>query len=364
MPVGSPLRRALLLPLLATLPAAAPAAPAGDGKQPFAFENALMAVAFSRDGSRLAGGCPVGKPRPWLRVWDAATGAVTARFEPAHHVNDVGFSADGKLLWSVSIGGEDHVEAWDIAKEEQVQKIRIPYEGGHYIVRCSLSDDGGLFAWGGLSDRTVSVWDLAGMSEKERLKGIRKMRPRPLPADIVLPGHDEEMWSCRFSPGKEPLLAVGTGKGSAFLWNLKERRILARLEGRGAGICDLAFTPDARRLVTVADDGTVKVWDLEKGGEAASARVAEIRPSDGHGLWPFPAVLSGDGSVAAVRTDQGYACWDVAKAAAIGTLRTDRRGAFALSHDGKRLAAATAVEESGRLVLWDVPALKEIPPGR
>jgi WD40 repeat protein len=58
----------------------------------------------------------------FVKVWDLATGKFVKSFEGhTHHVLDVGWSADGKLL--ASAGGDNTVKVWDFEKGEQARTI-------------------------------------------------------------------------------------------------------------------------------------------------------------------------------------------------------------------------------------------------
>jgi WD40 repeat protein len=346
----------IVLPLLTGVAGAQ-----GDGS-PFAYDHGLTALAFSRDGSRIVGGCP--RVAPYVRVWDVKTGQAVVDFEAVHHVNCVGFSKDGGRIYAISIGGMDHFEFWDLKSKKQVQKVRIPYEGGFYSARAALSDDGSRFAWGGLSDRIVAIWNLSAMTEKVRKAGIKTRRRKPLRPNILLKGLDGKMWCSAFAPGKHNVFAVGTRAGTAILWNLETKAEIVRLKGHPAGICDLVFTPDGKRLVTAGDDGWVKVWDLATKKELASDRVAKLKALTTNELRPLPLTVSGNGAVVAARTPDGYLVWDVNKRKAYRTLAAKSLGAFALSYEGKRLVAGGDTRKGGLLSVWDVVSGKKVVPGR
>jgi WD40 repeat protein len=156
---------------------------------------------------------------------------------------------------------------------------------------------------------------------------------------------------------------VGTRAGTAILWNLEAKKEIARFKGHPAGICALAFTGDAKRLVTAGDDGWVQVWDLAAKKELASDRVAKLEARTGSDLDPLPVTVSGNGTVVAAKIPTGFVLWDVEKRKAIRKLEIKVAGAFALSHDGKRLVTGGDMRAGGHLILWDVATGKRITPG-
>ena len=76
-----------------------------------------------------------------------------------------------------------------------------------------------------------------------------------------------------FSPVGDTLATAGTvtatssfhAPGHGILWDLATRTKRQVVEGHSAAIEDLVFSPDGRRLATASRDGTVKVWDWERG---------------------------------------------------------------------------------------------------
>src|SRR6185503_6700178 len=58
----------------------------------------------------------------FIKVWNLADGKMVKSFEGhTHHVLDVGWSADGKLL--ASAGGDNTVKIWDFDKGEQARTV-------------------------------------------------------------------------------------------------------------------------------------------------------------------------------------------------------------------------------------------------
>ena len=132
--------------------------------------GAVRALAFSHDGTRLAGAAERGA----VVVWDAATG------QPVHDrplegmpgIGDLAFSPDGKALAAVN---RDRVQVWDLASGQVLLYLRgAPQRttDNGFNPRLVWSADGTRLAascW----DRTVAVFDaadVAGETGKARLR--------------------------------------------------------------------------------------------------------------------------------------------------------------------------------------------------
>jgi WD40 repeat protein len=115
-------------------------------------------VAFSPDGTLLAGGC--GDGTVWL--WNLATGQhigpIHATSNARYGVPGVAFSPDGKLLASADADGA--VRLWNTATGQPVgAPIPVaPQAGG--AVTVAFSPDGKLLASGG-PDGNVRLWQVS-----------------------------------------------------------------------------------------------------------------------------------------------------------------------------------------------------------
>jgi WD40 repeat protein len=77
------------------------------------------------------------------------------------------------------------------------------------------------------------------------------------------------------------LTAGAPGQVSLFshpLWQLVAGGDALLIQGHSAGIRAVVFTPDAKRLLTASDDGTIKVWGVKTGQELLTlkAHQAEV----------------------------------------------------------------------------------------
>jgi WD40 repeat protein len=85
-----------------------------------------------------------------------------------------------------------------------------------------------------------------------------------------------------FSPDGR-LIATTDLDGVTKLWNIAAPALIPVLEHDGSPIYTAAYTPDGQRLVTGANDFTVRVWDVETGREhlTISGNSLDLDPFDG-----------------------------------------------------------------------------------
>lgn len=218
-------------------------------------ENVFSAVRFSPDGATLA-----------LAAWDGSVGLYSSpqgqwlgRLEPViitttlvHneplHVVDLGFSADGGILYvflnSYFVNMPEVIRAVRLADGQELFRL-----SGRNTVdrRPSLSPDGALLAWGGYEDGHAQVWSTAG----------GEMR-------YVLKGHTQTILQTRFSPdGRQ--LATASLDGMVRLWNGTDGAPLAALEAHSGGVWAIGYATDGRRLASIGMDGLLKLWNPADG---------------------------------------------------------------------------------------------------
>lgn len=284
------------------------------------FRRGARCVAFSKDGKLLAAGGSDGERAPGhpdgiARVW------AVADLLPAPGVGPVALFGPAAPLLDRS----------DVAKP--VKEIR-----DHLQPVCSIAfAPNGQTVATGSEDRGVILSPLgSGKPEQLRLHGGAVLALAYSPDGCTLATAD--------NTDESPLIT---------LWDVSKRRATekGKLIGHVGAVCGLEYSPDGRTLASSSADTTVRLWDVDTGGETARLQ-GHDRTAHGVGWLPDRRTL-----VSA--SDDGTArVWHT-------TLRTNdtlalfgdepvKVQAAVLTPSGNTLVTADA---SGRVRFWSVEKL-------
>ena len=251
-----------------------------------------VSLTFSPDGSRLAtaafGNGADGGPGPVV-VWETASGRRVATFPGRpEQVGKLEFTPDGRSLLIASRSG---VRLWKCPSQPGETD---PQPAGHKDEAWSLafSSDGRVLASGSDDtepDPTIKLWD---------------------PADGRLlsawQGGEGTTASLAFSPDAR-LLVSGhlVNAGNVRIWDPGTGRLLATLEGHTDRVRATVFAPDGRTLATAGSDDTVRLWDV------AGRRLLGVLT--GHADTVHALAFAPDGRLLASASDDGdVRLWDLA----------------------------------------------------
>jgi WD40 repeat protein len=242
------------------------------------------------------------------------------------NVDGVAFSADGRMLASAA---SSVIKVWDVAERRRAATLRGGDSFGWKTV--SFSPDAARVAAigqrGFKGDEVVAIWNRTGG---------RPVRHLPV-------GRDALLTDVAFSPGGS-LLATGGLGDPVRLWSLRSGRTVRRIDP-GAGVADLDFSSDGRRLAVAAGE-VVKIYDVDSRRPRATLR--------GHDLFVNSASFSRDGRLlVAGSNDDTARVWDVRRRRVVAVLPGGGNVNAARFVPGTGLVVATAGDD-GRVRLWQL----------
>ncbi len=220
----------------------------------FVFDPALplLAVAETSSGGYTNG---VGTP---ITLWDVLNNKSAGQLAEPNIVLNLAFSGDGtKLAADSSEGDSMVVDVWDVGTQGKVASFKTTPIFHFLGTPMALNSDGSRVAVG-YPDGSFSLWQVAGGSgtlqynvqlfDKAASEVVSAVAISPDGSVIAVAG------GVPFSGG-----LTGQEKFPIFLLDAATGATLARLDGHGSLIHDLAFSRDGRLLVS-AGDSSVRFW--------------------------------------------------------------------------------------------------------
>ncbi len=185
------------------------------------------------------------------------------------------------------------------------------------------------------------------------LSATERLSAQELPAQLK--GHGGPIKSITISADGERVL-TSSFDYSIVYWDIsgREAKIIHRLEGHDAAVNDAVFLPEKSQAVSVSDDGTLGIWDLENGAlliriDAPLDKVLDV-------------AVSPDGEFAAVaRWDETVRVYHLGLQKEIAVLKGHRGNvsSVAFSKDGRYLYSAAY---DGQILEWEMETLQFVRP--
>jgi WD40 repeat protein len=250
-------------------------------------------LAWSPDGRRLA------SAGAGVTVWDPVAGRKVAGSPRTESpVEALDWSPEGGRLVTFGSGGE--VTVWDCSDGRAVTSWHLP--PGTRRVALAWALVGPRLVTENVSDGEVQLWDVLSQRVIRKL-GPGDSKARGVSAAAWDPQRDTLAFACAADgtsrlwsmvDGRELVVPRrGTGWVRSMTWSPDGDRLayggegigiyeprtgvgLLTLAGHNAVVTDVAWNPDPvadrRRLASVGEDGTLKVWDLMSEQEVLSLR--------------------------------------------------------------------------------------------
>jgi WD40 repeat protein len=346
-------------------------------------QHAVHSLAFSPDGSRLVtGSCSVEPSvrncsKGEVRVWDIAQVGTPIAPLVAHTdwVESVAFAPDGNSV--VSAGADGTTIAWDM-RPTPGPISRLP-AGPAGVVSLAASRDGSLLATGA-SDQSITLWNLITGEPQTTIRGLSapaaSMALSPSGTKLVtsscpgqcargqiqlwdtsthapigqpLPSHGGPVRSVAFSSTGQLMVSSGSTDHTISLWDVETGHSIGGPLNAPAEVDSLAFSPDARVLVSGQADGSLVFWDI-------ATQAQQGQPVAAHNGKPVKSLaFAPDGqTLASAGGDGQIVLWDANSHSPIGAPLRGHVGAVdtvAFNHDGSLLASGG---EDDVVRFWDV----------
>ncbi len=238
-------------------------------------------IRFNSDGTRLAAASDDG----FARILDAETGRVLHELRHAGRVYSAEFSGDGRLL--VSASADATAQIWDVATGKPVGPP-LQHESD---VHWAEFDRATLRVVTASKDKSVRLWSVP----------TGQILTPPLQHADAL----NRKRAAAFSPDGARLATMA---GNAVqVWDAATGRATTSLLRHGGLVRAIRFSPDGRKLLTAAEDGTAWLWDPATGHPLSEP----LR----HGARVTSAEFSPDGTrVITTSADMAARVWEVTSA--------------------------------------------------
>jgi WD40 repeat protein len=299
-----------------------------------AHRTPVACLSFSHDGRLLSSGSDALRKGPAeVKVWDTMTGSEVAAF-PGHTagVAAVAFHPSRPLL--VSGGADPGYRVWDLAS-----KKALLFRPTQTAVLSLVFTAGGKELLTGSAGQALLAWDTEGWQEQARFVGHKGVVTGLF---VTGAGPDQTIFS------------TGTDQ-SVRAWSLRRAAIVGtRFAGHESWVTSLVLMPDGKKLVSGSWDGTLRIWDVEKGKDPVVL--------EGHEAKIFTIAVSRDGKRAASAGGNGEAIvWNLESEALLAKLEGYDEEAevngVAFTPDGKRVWTASS---DGDIRVWDAESGKEL----
>ncbi len=201
-------------------------------------EGTLTCIAVSSDGERVFSGSIDGT----LRVWDACTGAATAKYRQGPSVHYLALSSNDQKIAVGLAGGA--LKVLESCTGAPIFEGRL--DDGVELKSVAFCPSGLYFAAG--SSTHVHIWSTqTWMLQREMMVG--------------------SVHSVAFSPNGKHIVAGLSNilENEVCMWNVETGAVIGIIPTTNLHSCvhTIAFSNDGKRVILGSEDGRVRVWDSQ-----------------------------------------------------------------------------------------------------
>jgi WD40 repeat protein len=276
--------------------------------------DVVTSAGFSPDGQRVVTASGDGT----ARVWQVETDDPMSVLEHYDSSADAAFSGDGQRV--ITVSEDRRAQVWQAETGDLIATFE-DLDSGIYSFRAVLSPDGQRVIT--VSDYMARVWQVDTEEQLAALEGafksaefspdgqrvitvsdyLAQVWQVDTEAELAAFDHEAFITSAELSPDGQRIV-ITSEDGTAQVWQIENRKLIASLEGHGSTIYSAKFSPNGQRIVTASEDGTARVWQVETGNPIAVL--------EGHDDSVYNASFSSDGQqVFTISEDGTVRVWDL-----------------------------------------------------
>lgn len=257
-------------------------------------------------------------------IWDAVTGNIAYNF--SGHVSGelrrIKVSPDKKSVAMLYDGQNNFghtVKTFSLVNGI----LEKNFKGHCYSINSLEWSSSGKHLLTGSDDAKAILWDAASGKKKFELNKIQS------PVNKAFWTNDEN--KIITISGSNGLSYVGEIK----TWNSETGTLIKNFPVRNNNVCDIALSPDGKKIVAEADKFQLKIWDLETG--AVLKTLVGNKDMTGEIYW-----MKEGNAILTNSYDDVVKLWDVATGKLVYSIEYEHLGGFCLSPDQKWFAVKTS----------------------